>query len=266
MTQENQDPNNPGSTVRTSTIRVLVVDDEDLARARICRLLEQSPEAPRLVVRESRSAAEALNLCAEWKPDILFLDMEMPEMSGTDLLHHLDTQDLVVIFQTAHESYALRAFEHAALDFLLKPYSNERFAESLGRALARLQERSPSPKASTPGDPDMSAFLRTFVVRVGERNRILAEDEVLSFTSEDHVTMLCTATISYAYQHSLSYLEANLDPKKFIRIHKSRIVRIDQISSYTTTRPMTVTTKTGEVFRVSREREKTLREVLARHQ
>lgn len=243
-------------------VKVLVVDDEDLARARICRLLEQSPLRLHFEIREARNGLEALTICSEWPPDILFLDMEMPEMSGTDVLHHLKHDEALVIFQTAHEHYALRAFEHAAVDFLLKPYTPERFAEALGRTMDRLTDRTKL-RAVTTTLAETKQYLRTFVVRVGERNRIINEDDVLSFTSEDHVTMICTSSLSYAYVHSLSYLEQHLDPQRFLRIHKSRIIRTDALASYTSSRPVMAIMKNGERFRVSREREKDLRDFFA---
>jgi two-component system LytT family response regulator len=154
-------------------------------------------------IREARNGIEALAVAIEWNPEIIFLDMEMPEMSGTDFLHHLPDRNVLVIFQTAHERFALKAFEHAAVDFLLKPFTAERFQESLDRAIKQLQGRSKLAGIESMLQ-ERKRFLRTFVVRVGERNRVIAEDEVVSFTSEDHVTMLCTNTISYAYQHSLA--------------------------------------------------------------
>ncbi len=187
-------------------IRILVVDDEDLGRSRICRLLEKSSHSDtvaRWEIREARNGIEALAVAIEWNPEIIFLDMEMPEMSGTDFLHHLPDRNVLVIFQTAHERFALKAFEHAAVDFLLKPFTAERFQESLDRAIKQLQGRSKLAGIESMLQ-ERKRFLRTFVVRVGERNRVIAEDEVVSFTSEDHVTMLCTNTISYAYQHSLA--------------------------------------------------------------
>jgi two-component system LytT family response regulator len=211
-------------------LRILVVDDEPLARARARRMLTDIPGAE--LVGEAGSAAEARRAVADLEPDVLLLDIQMPEEDGFALLESLERRPAVV-FVTAFDHYAVRAFEENAVDYLLKPYRAERLAEALARVrrelgepeamsrrLAELLRGLDSGRTSTP-------WLERFTVRVGPRQLILKATEVLWFGAEDKLVFAATERDRHYVNLTLDQLEARLDPARFARVHRSAIVNLD---------------------------------------
>jgi len=215
--------------VSQDTLRVMIVDDEPLARARSRRLLDQVGGAT--VVAEAGSVAEARQHLREGPVDVILLDVQMPGEDGFALLQHLDPRP-AVIFVTAFDQYAVRAFEENATDYLLKPYRAERLAQALARArddmkrpdevAERLQaliedlRRGPAPDA-----------LERFTVRVGQRQRILRAEEVLWFGAEDKLVFAATADGRHYVNFTLDELERKLDPRRFLRVHRGAIANMD---------------------------------------
>lgn len=241
--------------------KILIVDDEQPARDRIRKLLAQNIHASQFEIAEAANGIEALEIIPQFSPDIVFIDMEMPEMTGIDVLYQLENKTFMVIFQTAYPQFALQAFELSATDFLLKPYTRERFDEALARALVNLEKKIRLEELETELIKRRN-YMRRFVVKIGQRTKIIDEEEILCFTSEEHVTQLHLDHIAYAYQYSLTFIEERSDPDKFLRVHKNAVVNIAATVSYSKTRPMYVTLRNGTQLRVAREREKSVREVL----
>ena len=210
-------------------LRVLIVDDERLARARARRMVGEIGGVR--VVGEADSAAAARLLIASERPDLLLLDIQMPGESGFDLLAGLESPPAVV-FVTAYDHYAVRAFEANAVDYLLKPYRLERLAAALERArldLARpahLSERLGALIESL-GRGETSPWLERLTVRLGARQIILKSDEVLWFGAEDKLVFAATATDRHYVNFTLDQLERRLDPRRFVRVHRAAIANLD---------------------------------------
>jgi len=220
--------------VERSPLRVLIVDDEPLARARARRLLADRSDVA--VVGEAGSAAEARRQCERTQPDLLLLDIQMPGEDGFALLASLDPRPAVV-FVTAYDHYAVRAFEENAVDYLLKPFRRERLAEALERVRqelsrpeelsARLAELLSGLERARTGSP----HLERFTVRVGQRQLILRAEEVLWFGAEDKLVFAATATDRHYVNFTLDQLEKRLDPGRFARVHRSAIANLDHAAA-----------------------------------
>ncbi|OFZ19485.1 MAG: hypothetical protein A2X94_09045 [Bdellovibrionales bacterium GWB1_55_8] len=238
--------------------RILVVDDEPLARTRIRKYLERFPD--QYEVREAPDGLAALALLAEFKPRIVFLDIEMPELTGFDVLRNIPGPDRPkIIFQTAFDQFAVRAFEENVCDYLLKPFSDERIQKSLERAtensggeLDKLESHLTREKQ----------FLRNLVVNVGVKQKVILVSDIWCFLSEAHVSKVVLEKLDYACNHSLTYFDENLDPSLFLRIHRNAIVRLDRVASYTNGPNTEVTLANGLVIKASREGARALKQAL----
>ena len=201
----------------SSKIRTLVVDDEPLARSNLAVLLRLDLEIE--IVGECGSGAEALAEIRRAKPDLVFLDVQMPECDGFDVLELLG-KDLppAVVFVTAYDQYALRAFEAGALDYLLKPFDNTRFARALGRAKERIAHGSNSLRT-----------VERLAVKSAGRICFLKLSEIDWIEAADYYACLQVGTKTHLLRRSLSELERELDRTVFCRIHRSTIVNLDRV-------------------------------------
>jgi len=217
------------------TIKVIIIDDEALARQRLINLIKHYPDVQ--IVAECKNGFEAIEAIAEKQPDLVFLDVQMPEMNGFEVLAALDISDLpVVIFVTAFDDYAVKAFEINALDYLLKPFDRERFQAALIRARAEI-ERERGGDASRrlinllrqniPQSPP--EYLERISVKKGESFLFLRTDEIDWIEAEANYIRLHAGKESYIMRCTIGSMERSLDPKKFIRIHRSTIIKIDSI-------------------------------------
>jgi two-component system LytT family response regulator len=216
-----------------AALRVLIVDDEPLARARLRRLLGQVGGAT--VVGEAASATEARALVASARPELLLLDIQMPGEDGFALLQSLSVRPAVV-FVTAFDHYAVRAFEANAVDYLLKPFRRERLAEALARVrqdLARPEElsRRLEDLLQALGQKPATPHLERFTVRVGQKQLILRADEVLWFGTEDKLVFAATASGRHYVNFTLDQLERRLDPGRFARVHRAAIANLDHAAA-----------------------------------
>ena len=209
-------------------MRALIVDDERLARERMRRMLEKIEGVE--VAGEAASAPEARKRIAALAPDLVLLDIQMPGEDGFALLQSLDPRPAVV-FVTAFDQYAVRAFEENAIDYLLKPFRQERLERAMDRArreMARpddLAARMAALLGSVSRGP--SEHLERFTVRVGQRQNILNAGEVLWFGAEDKLVFAATATGRHYVNFTLDQLERRLDPKRFVRVHRAAIANLD---------------------------------------
>ncbi len=213
-------------------LRVVIVDDEPLARARARRLLAEVGDVE--VAGEAGSAAEARRVLAETAPDVLLLDIQMPGEDGFALLASLERRPAVV-FVTAYDQYAVRAFEENAVDYLLKPFRAERLAAALERARRALAEpaelsRRLEELLGALGRPH-DAPLERLTVRLGNRQLILRADEVLWFGAEEKLVFAATATGRHYVSFTLDQLERRLDPRRFARVHRGVIANLDHAAA-----------------------------------
>jgi two-component system LytT family response regulator len=210
------------------TIRTIVVDDEELARSIIREYLGDHPEV--VIDAECSNGFEAVKAITELKPDLVFLDVQMPKLNGFEVLELIES-DLTVIFVTAYEQYAVKAFEVHAIDYLLKPFSRERFDEALERAKEKLDREIFIPQqeviqaARPKGEPVERVLVRdgsrVFVIPAGKIDYIEAQDDYVAIKSEGK---------SHLKKQRLADLESLLDPKRFVRIHRSYILNVDRLA------------------------------------
>jgi DNA-binding LytR/AlgR family response regulator len=209
-------------------LRLVIVDDEPLARARARRLLGDMPGVT--VAGEAGSADEARRVIAETHPQLLLLDIQMPGEDGFALIESLSPRPAVV-FVTAYDHYAVRAFEENAVDYLLKPYRRERLAEAIERVrtdLARPEELSRRLATLLGGlDAGRSPHLERLTVRLGAKQLILRIDEVLWFGAEEKLVFAAVEGNRHYVHFTLDQLEKRLDPAKFVRVHRAAIANLD---------------------------------------
>ncbi|HEU4883305.1 MAG TPA: LytTR family DNA-binding domain-containing protein [Longimicrobium sp.] len=216
--------------------RVLIADDEPPARAKLRRLLDADPESS--VAGEAASGTEAVEMIERLRPDLVFLDIQMPGADGFGVLQAVDPAALPhVVFVTAYDEHALRAFEVHAVDYLLKPFDADRFRTALARAKERVRAR---PSAGEDGldarirrvlaeARPAPAYLERVLVRTGTCAVFLRTDEVDWLEAEENYVRLHAGTESYLVRGTLAGLEERLDPARFIRVHRSHIVNLASI-------------------------------------
>ena len=212
--------------------RVLIVDDEPLARDRIREMLKNDREVQ--VVGEARNGSEAIAAITSEAPDIVFLDVQMPDMDGFDVLKTLAVESMpLVIFVTAYDQHAIRAFDVHAIDYLMKPFDRKRFGKALDRAKAQLQRTN---------EPDTgrilklleemkagSGYLERFSIKNGASVVFVRAQDVDSIEAEGNYVRINIANSSHLLRDTLSSIEAQIDPRTFVRIHRRTIVNINRV-------------------------------------
>src|SRR5215475_7753559 len=216
-----------------SGIRVLIVDDEPIARKGIRRLLDEAPHVE--IVGECGDGAEAASAIRKQSPDLVFLDVQMPELDGFGMLEKVGVEEgPEIIFVTAYDEYTLRAFDVHALDYLLKPVNPERFHKALGRARARLQNKS-SEKLNGRLLALLENYRREervaarFAVKTPQGALLVDADEVDWVEAAGNYVSLRVGAKAHLLSETISGMESRLDPRKFLRIHRSRIVNVERI-------------------------------------
>ena len=259
----------PGG-VGMKKIRTLVVDDEPLARERLTSLLSAEPDIE--VVGQCRDGEEAVTAIVDHSPDLVFLDVQMPAMNGFEVIDAVGPERMpLVIFVTAYDQHALRAFQVRALDYVLKPFDRERFQEALQRARAHIQRdetgdlgrrllalvkdlRRDQPKTDR------------LVVKSGGRLFFLRADEIDWIEAAGNYVRLHVGTTSHLLRETMNAIEGRLDPEKFFRIHRSRIVNMERIQEMQPwlNGEYAVVLRTGTRLTLSRGYREKLQERLAR--
>lgn len=244
-------------------LKAIIVDDEILGRKIIREYLQPHPEVK--IVSECRDAHEALVEIEKRQPDLLFLDIQMPEINGFELLELLDPKPLV-IFSTAYDQYAIKAFEINAIDYLLKPYDAQRFEVALERALKSLQQRETARtqlEQLLQNLPASQNFQNRFLIKQAGKILILNCREIYCFEAMEDYINIHTASEKYLIQQTMNGLMPKLDPDQFVRIHRSFIVNInfiEEIEAATSGRSF-LYLKNGEKISVSRSGMRRLKEL-----
>jgi two-component system, LytTR family, response regulator len=248
-------------------IRVAIVDDEGLARQVLREYLSAHQEIE--LVAECANGFEAVKAVAELKPDLVFLDIQMPKLDGFEVLE-LIGNETAVVFVTAHDNFAIRAFEVHAVDYLLKPVGASRFEAALKRAKGRLEGKAPSnavPAAELAAAARPPAqYLERIPVREGARVFIVPVGKLDYVEAQDDYVALASDGKKHLKQQTIASLEASLDPSRFLRVHRSYIVnleRVAKIEPYSKDSHVAVLT-TGAQLPVSRAGYARLREFLDR--
>jgi two-component system LytT family response regulator len=227
------------------TLRVLIVDDEMLARQRIEDLLRK--EAHVEIVGEATDGNEAVESIRRLRPDLVFLDVQMPGRTGLEVVGELGAEEMpATIFTTAFDQYALKAFDLAAVDYLVKPFDDDRFAQALRRArksieleevgrmtkqLVELLHERESAAATAPSAPAPSKYLERISVESRGQIRVVPVSKIDYITASGPYAELHVGERTFAIREKMQTLEDRLDPSVFFRIHRSAIVRLDRIDS-----------------------------------
>ncbi len=216
--------------MKTPQLNILLVDDEQPARKKLGAFIRET--MPKAELREAKNGIEAVQAIHDYQPDLVFLDIQMPGMTGFEVIEQIGVEEMPpVVFVTAYDEYALAAFEVQAIDYLLKPYDQERFDKSFERALQRMEKA------------DQGDLLNTLLQEIGEKRspleRIMVSknnryffikpDDLTYISAEEKYVCLHTSGENYLIRDTMSNLEARLDKQMFARIHRSYIVAIDGI-------------------------------------
>jgi two-component system LytT family response regulator len=215
-------------------LRVVIVDDEPPARAVVREYIGRHPGVT--IVAECANGFEAVKAVSELTPDLLFLDVQMPKLDGFEVLELLG-RAVPIVFVTAYDQYALRAFEVHAVDYLLKPFSEERFAEALDRVRERLRARDAEGQAE---GLDVAALvaqarpkqgpLERVLIRDGAQVHVIPVDRIDYVEAQDDYVCFKAEGRQYLKDQTMATLEASLDPARFVRIHRSYLLNIDRIA------------------------------------
>jgi len=241
-------------------IRTLLVDDEDLARSTLRRALAAFVDFD--IVGEAGNGVEAIETIAALRPDLVLLDIEMPGFNGFEVLQQLNDPP-VVVFVTAYDEYAVRAFEASAVDYLLKPLHPERLERALNRVRERLQKKSPEHSARlVEVARERSGPIQRLAARRGKRIVIVPLRDVIRIEIEDKLVFACTGTERLLLEKTIGELEALLQPSGFLRISRGEIVNLEAVRELMPWFSGTwrVKLSNGEERDVSRDRAKQLKE------
>jgi two-component system, LytTR family, response regulator len=222
------------STDAARTLRAAIVDDEELARQVLREYLGRHPEIA--IVAECANGFEAVKAVAELKPDLVFLDIQMPKLDGFEVLELIGSGP-AVIFVTAHDNHAIRAFEVHAVDYLLKPVGAERFEAALARVKERLAANADRRPQAAPSATDLAAAARPpaqyvdrIPVREGTSVVIIPAAKLDYVEAQDDYVALVSQGKKHLKQQTISSIEAALDPSRFLRIHRSYIVNLERVA------------------------------------
>jgi two-component system LytT family response regulator len=237
-------------------LRVLVVDDEPLARGAVIAMVKG--DAGVEVVGECGDGLEARTAIEREHPDIVFLDIEMPGMDGLQLADRLPPGGPVVVFTTAYSQYAMQAFDVAATDYVLKPFSRERLLASLARAKRRVRERRLGELAGEmvrlKADTTDSEFLTRLSLKQGERTVVVSVDEIIWVEAQDYCVLVHSTRGRHLLRASLASLESRLDPARFVRVHRAAMVNVAHVRAVADDDGLVLTLSDGAEVGVSRAR------------
>jgi len=228
-----------------ATLQVLIVDDEPLARERLHELLADRSDVT--IVGTAEDGAEAVDLIRAQPPDLVFLDVQMPGLSGIDVIEDIGREDMpVTVFVTAYDQYAIRAFDLAAVDYLLKPFDDERFEQALRQARTRiadqdtgalsrrllqlLQEQDEAALQAEIEAAEAEDYLERIAVQGRGKARIVSVDDITHITADGSYAELHTNDGTYVIRERMKTLAARLAPSAFVRVHRSAIVRLDEVA------------------------------------
>jgi len=212
-----------------SKIRTVIVDDEELARQILREYLRHEEDIE--IVAECGNGFAAVKAVAEHRPDLLLLDVQMPKLDGFEVLELID-REVAVVFVTAFDQYAMKAFDAAAVDYLLKPFSAERLKTSLDRVRRRMGEKPPMPAAvdlkAAARAPDQ--YAQRIVVKDGASVHVIPVERLDFAEAQDDYVSLRSEKKNYLKQQTISSLEASLDPARFVRVHRSYVVNLERLA------------------------------------
>lgn len=243
-------------------LKAVIIDDEKLGRDIVKTYLKGFDDIE--IAAECENGFEGVKTINDINPDIIFLDIQMPKINGFEMLELLDYLP-AVIFTTAYDQYAIKAFEKNAVDYLLKPFSAERFAQAVNKAVEQSQNKSSLPSVKLSDDYHTDEYINRIVVKHNNNIIILPADKIIAIEAQDDYVMLHTEKGKYLKKKTMNYYEKNLDPKNFARIHRSAIINILHLDKIELTgkEQYTAKMKNGKNFSISRSGYAKLKELLS---
>ncbi len=211
------------------TVKALIIDDEKLARDIVKKYLSSINNIE--LLGECTDGFDGVKKISELKPDLIFLDIQMPKITGFEMLELLDDPP-AIIFTTAYDQYALNAFEVNAVDYLLKPFSLERFREAIDKAILNIRNKSQHAKVIhnlITHTEKQNDYLQRIVIKDGSKISIVPAENICWLEAQDDYVMIHANEGKFLKQKTMKFFEQNLSSKDFVRIHRSYIVRVDQI-------------------------------------
>ncbi|MCX6240870.1 MAG: LytTR family DNA-binding domain-containing protein [Bacteroidetes bacterium] len=246
------------------TYKAIIIDDEKPARDIIRTFLKELTDIE--IITECSDGFAGLKAIQDLKPDLVFLDIQMPKLTGFEVLELIENPPLI-IFSTAYDQYAIKAFEMNATDYILKPYSRERFVQAVGKAIAKLQggvALQPEIQKIIQSADDKDELLQRIAVKTRHKVHVIGVNEIIYLEAEGDYVMIHVKDGNYLKEKTMKYFESHLDPEKFIRIHRSYIVNaevIERIELYDK-ESYSVLLKNGASLRASTSGYKLLKQIL----
>ena len=212
----------------SNTIKAIIVEDEELARNLMKEFLKEAPSIE--IIGEFEDGFSGVKAINKLRPDLVFLDIQMPKLTGFEVLEILDYKPKI-IFTTAFDQFAIKALEVKAVDYLLKPYSKERFLNAIEKATQQMKSDTGLAIEKISHHIDhFEDILERIVIKSGKKIDIIATDDILYIEAEDDYVMIHCPAKKYLKQKTMKYFEAHLKPDQFIRVHRSYIVNVTQIN------------------------------------
>jgi two-component system LytT family response regulator len=252
-----------------SGFRVVVVDDEPLARGMVAALVRRDPEVEMVI--ESGEATAVPDIVARQQPHIAFLDIEMPGLDGLQLARLIDDTGPVVVFITAFSQYAARAFDVSAVDYVMKPFSDQRLRDALDRAKRRVRERRlgelahPSTESTgVPSEPrgPIAAYAPRLAFKSGDRAIVLKTEEIIWVEAEDYYVLVHSTRGRHLVRMPLSAFEERLDPQLFVRVHRAALANLHEVKEFDQRDGAWLVMSDGSRVPVSRSRKRQVEERL----
>jgi two-component system, LytTR family, response regulator len=213
-------------------LKAVIIEDEELGRELVKNYVKSLDSVE--IVQECENGFEGAKAINDFKPDLIFLDIQMPKLNGFEMLELIDEADKPeIIFTTAYNQYAIQAFEQNAIDYLLKPFSKERFFEAVNKAVEKLKNKKETgvvPKISKLVQQPITGTLERVVVKSNSRITVIPVSKIKYIEAQDDYVMIYSAEGKHLKQATMKYFETNLDTDEFLRVHRSYIIKLDQVN------------------------------------
>ena len=244
--------------------KTLIIEDEQPARELIKKYLEDYPEFELLA--EASDGFKGVQAINEHSPDVIFLDIQMPKLTGFEMLELIDPKPLI-IFSTAFDQYAIKAFELNAIDYLLKPYSKDRFSQAISKLMDKIKEQKTGDepiKKIVQSLEDSEDIINRVATRTARKIEVVPTDNIHYFEADDDYVLIYTKDAKFIKEKTMKYFERHLDPNQFVRIHRSFIANVTEINRLERYEKDSYVAlmKSGSKLKVSASGYKNLRKVL----
>jgi two-component system LytT family response regulator len=237
--------------------RILIADDDPIVRLRMRKLAKSRQDIA--AIADAEDGVSALIGIQTFNPDVIFLSVDLPRMSGFDVLYNTQTINCSVVLQSERQHLALKVFKNKQCNYLLKPFSDEHWHASLDSATLLKSTRETQLKTLREHLRLDGLFLNQILVQSKAKNHLLRSEIISHFSSREHITFIHTNERSFLYDSSLTSLEQRLDPQQFLRVHRNTIVNLEHIVGFESEKNRTIVLRNGTILQVSRAKWRILR-------